>query len=167
MPGLLGLSGSETCILWRRVSLASAFKEYLLFYHDTMQTITEVMWGWFFCFLFAIFHYNCETSKKFQRALLRPQKTLQAPCNSRGWFPLRIKQRLRWFCKSKITTARTIFIFHLKTCWCSNCVIVSIIVTQNLLHRNQDRRRRVWHDVIFVLKTSEKSSQNGKKERRF
>ena len=74
MPGLRGLSGSETCILWRRVSLASAFKEYLLFYHDTMQTITEVMWGWFFRFLFAIFHYNCETSKKFQRALLRPKK---------------------------------------------------------------------------------------------
>ena len=46
-------------------------------------------------------------------------------------------------------------------------VIVAIIVTQNLLSRNQIGRQRVWHDVIFVFKTSENSNQNVKKKRRF
>ena len=46
-------------------------------------------------------------------------------------------------------------------------LIVAIIVTQNLLAWNQDGRRRVSHDLIFVLKILKKSSQNLKKERRF
>ena len=73
--------------------------------------------------------------------------------NIKGWFPLRTKQRLHWFRKSTITTTRTIFIFHLKTYWCSHRVIVEII-TQNLLSWNQDGHRRVLYDVIFVFKTS-------------
>ena len=43
-----------------------------------------------------------------------------------------------------------------KTNWCSHWLIVAIIVTQNLLSWNQDGRQRVWHDVIFVFKTSKK-----------
>ena len=74
----------------------------------------------------------------------------------KGWFPLRIKQRLHWFCKLSITTTRIIFIFHLKIYWCSHRVIVTIIVTQNLLSWNQDRQRRDWYNVIFVFKTSKK-----------
>ena len=57
-----------------------------------------------------------------------------------------------------ITTTRTILIFHLKTSWCSHCVIVAIIVTQNLLSWIQDGRRKVWHDGIFDFKTSKKKS---------
>ena len=60
----------------------------------------------------------------------------------------------------------TIFILHLKTCWCSHRVIVAIIVTQNLLSWNQDGQRRVLH-VIFVFKTSKNISQNAKKEQKF
>ena len=78
--------------------------------------------------------------------------------NIKGWFPLRTKQRLHWFRKSTITTTRTIFIFHLKTYWCSHRVIVEII-TQNLLSWNQDGHRRVLYDVIFVFKTSKKKKK--------
>ena len=78
--------------------------------------------------------------------------------NIKGWFPLRTKQRLHWFHKSTITTTRTIFIFHLKTYWCSHRVIVEII-TQNLLSWNQDGHRRVLYDVIFVFKTSKKKKK--------
>ena len=86
--------------------------------------------------------------------------------NIKGWFPLRTKQRLHWFRKSTITTTRTIFIFHLKTYWCSHRVIVEII-TQNLLSWNQDGHRRVLYDVIFVLKLRKKKrSQNVKNEQR-
>ena len=83
------------------------------------------------------------------------------------WFPLWVKQRVQWFRKSTITATRTIFIFYLKTYWCSHRVIVAIIVTQNLLSWNEDGRRRVWNDAILVFKSSKKSSQNVKKERRF
>ena len=48
------------------------------------------------------------------------------------------------------------FIFHLKIYWCSHRLIVTIIVTQNLLSWNQDRQRRDWYNVIFVFKTSKK-----------
>ena len=85
----------------------------------------------------------------------------------KGWFPLRTKQRLQWFCKSTITGSRAIFIFFLKTNWCLLHVIVAIIVTQNSPSRNQDGRRRVWHDVIFVFETSKNSSQNLKKSEGF
>ena len=42
---------------------------------------------------------------------------------------------------------------HLETYWCSHCVIVEIIVEQYLLCWNQNRRWRVWHDVVFDIKT--------------
>ena len=83
-----------------------------------------------------------------------------------GWFSLRIKQRLQWFRKSTFTTTRTIFIFHLKTYWCSHRVIIAIIVTQNLLSWKQNGHQRAY-DVIFVFKTSKSSSQNMNKEQRF
>ena len=74
----------------------------------------------------------------------------------KGWFPLRIKQRLHWFRKSTIATHCAIFILQLETYWYSHRVIVVIIATQNLLSWKLDGRRRVWYNVTFVFKTSKK-----------
>ena len=57
---------------------------------------------------------------------------------------------------SAITMTRTIFIFHLKTCWCSHRVVVAIILTQNFLSWNQDGQWRVWDGVIYIFETSTK-----------
>ena len=49
-----------------------------------------------------------------------------------------------------------IFTFHVEIYLCLHCVIVAIIVTQNLHSWNQDGHRGVWYDVIFVFKLQEK-----------
>ena len=64
----------------------------------------------------------------FRRSTI-PQKQfiiiiMEKTSGIKGWFPLQIKQRLQRFRKLTITT-RTIFMFHLKTYWCSHRVIVA------------------------------------------